>query len=480
MITGIIKNEKLRYPSVDTAFSPSEPYPEYPFAGGLASTKNTVYEAVRNLLINLRLDEKNIGTPKWNPLGEYINKEAKVFVLCNFVYHRKPYETEEEFFSKCTHGSVLRPIIDYIIIAAGKSSSISFGNAPLQSCNWEKVIKDTHADELVKFYASEKIKVEAKDLRMTVSERDFLGNIISEKTSNTGGVVEVNLDDASFLRKVSEARDIPRYRVLDYNPDKTEQYQNLNKHRYLINKNILESDVIFSVPKLKTHEKVGVTLGIKGMVGIVGHKDCLAHHRSGAPELGGDEYPDSNVIREWYSSFHDFVQRRQYHFLLRSFFYVLDTNFSRIIRRLMGGVAAGSWHGNDTAWRMALDLTKIAHFSDSNGVMCPEEKRKHLVLIDAIIGGEGEGPLSPRPVHTKAIIFSDNLFAGDYISAQIMKTDPNRIPLIYNAFGFLNHASKGLPEGQAVNFNGKDLNILEVKNKFTKKYELSKGWIGHA
>ena len=71
---------------------------------------------------------------------------------------------------------------------------------------------------------------------------------------------------------------------------------------------------------------------------------------------------------------------------------------------------AGAWYGNDTAWRMTLDLNNIIHYSDKNGIIKKDQQiRKNLVLVDGIIGGEGEGPLSPIKVETKSLIFSDNL-----------------------------------------------------------------------
>ena len=54
-ISGIIKNEEIGYPTADENFSPSESYPEYPFPKKVANSKNTVYEGVRKLMINLKI-----------------------------------------------------------------------------------------------------------------------------------------------------------------------------------------------------------------------------------------------------------------------------------------------------------------------------------------------------------------------------------------------------------------------------------------
>jgi len=56
----------------------------------------------------------------------------------------------------------------------------------------------------------------------------------------------------------------------------------------------------------------------------------------------------------------------------------------------------GSWWGNDTLWRTILDLNRIARYANQTGRMHESPQRKILVLMDAVIAGEEEGPLEPR------------------------------------------------------------------------------------
>jgi hypothetical protein len=190
------------------------------------------------------------------------------------------------------------------------------------------------------------------------------------------------------------------------------------------------------VPKLKTHEKVGITVGLKGFVGCVGHKDCLAHHRFGPPSNQGDEYPESGRWRVWLSALHEIVYRRQYPRFLDSWLEVADRNARRLARLTAGRVQAGAWHGNDTAWRMALDLAKIVHFANRAGKLTEKRQRAHLSIIDGIIGGEGEGPLSPRAVKSGVLIFSDNVVTGDHIACRLMGFAPKRVPLVRGALDY--------------------------------------------
>ena len=42
---------------------------------------------------------------------------------------------------------------------------------------------------------------------------------------------------------------------------------------------------------MKTHQKVGATLNLKGLVGTISNKNQLVHWQVGYPEINGDECP---------------------------------------------------------------------------------------------------------------------------------------------------------------------------------------------
>src|SRR5271166_4964371 len=180
---AVVSEPNLAYPPGDEFFSPSESYPEYPH-GNAATTPNAVYALVRRVLRDAGLDAANFGTPAWNPFHETLGVGTSVFVLCNFVYHRRPSETVEDFQAKCIHGSVLRALIDYILLAVGPTGRVRFGNSPLQSCEWDRVLADTGADRVVEFYRTRGLPVEAADLRLLVAHRDGLGRVVSVDQRN--------------------------------------------------------------------------------------------------------------------------------------------------------------------------------------------------------------------------------------------------------------------------------------------------------
>lgn len=425
------------------------------------------------------LDRDRAEQEDWNPLGEFISKRGSVFVLCNFVYHRRPNESETDFFSKCTHGSVVRAVVDYVYIAVGREGAIQFGNAPLQSCDWDKVLKDTGADKVEKFYKSNKLPLNAKDLRLFVATRDMLGRINDSVVNESTDAIEVSLDQDSLLEALystdSSSGKSVKFRVSDYNPEMTESCHGKGRHKYIINKKILEADTIVSVPKLKTHEKVGITVGLKGMVGCVGRKECLAHHRFGPPSIDGDEYPENSMFRIQLSRLHDFVYSRRYSTTFVSFLEVVDKTLQRLLRRLMGRVQSGAWCGNDTAWRMTLDLARIMIFSDSKGKISPVGLRRHISLVDGVIGGEGEGPLSPKAVKSGVIVFCDNLVLGDLIACKIMGFSSNAIPLIREALK-LDDVCPPRVQEERIMVDGRSRRLSDLPLVAGRPFRSSRGW----
>ena len=59
--------------------------------------------------------------------------------------------------------------------------------------------------------------------------------------------------------------------------------------------------------------------------------------------------------------------------------------------------------------------------------------RPHLALIDGIVGGEGDGPLAPKPVNSGVLIFGDNVVTVDHAEAILMGYDPDSLPIVRNA-----------------------------------------------
>ncbi len=468
------------YPSAYDAFGPGEELPERLPCTVQLGRRNQIYYAVRRLFIDADLDRDGLGTESWNPLGRWIEPGQKVFILCNFVQHRRLIQAQNHLLAKCVHASVLRAVCDYVLIALGGRGEVVFGNAPLQSADWRAVLKETGAAEVEAFYRSQKLPVRACDLRMMIRQRSTSGMSYNEILRNADKeCILVDLSQSSLLSSIPKASSegAAHFRVMGYDPHRTERFQNAQEHVYLIHREVLSSNVIISLPKLKTHEKVGITCGLKGFVGIAGHKDCLAHHRLGGPSTGGDEYRSDSKFRFFQSLFHDYVNSNSGKGFLRRLGMVVDRNVTRVLSRA-GSIYGGSWYGNDTCWRMALDLTRIAHFADSSGRMTNSFQRKHLCLIDGVIAGEGKGPLSPSPVTAGVLIFSEDVVLADLLGCLLMGFDPLKVPLIREAFGRITNAYSKMQIAMdaRVVVNGVPMSISSIRPVLGRPFRPSPGW----
>lgn len=467
----------VTYPDGDDFYSPDERFPEYKY-DHISRSKNPVYRAVRKTFELAGFDREHLNSPVWNPLGGFVQPGSRVFVLCNFVFNRLSNESAENFKAKCTHGSVLRALVDYLLLAVGKTGHITFGNAPMQFCDWDSVLNDTGAKVVREFYQKYDTRVEAKDLRLFAAHRTRLGRVVSMDKRQESEGVQVNLGSESLMAELDH-KPPARYRVMNYNPRRTEAFHARGSHIYVISRHVLESDVIVNLSKLKTHEKVGITCALKGCVGAVGHKDSLPHHRFGPPERGGDEYPpDRTGLMRKLSSFHDRVWQIPPDRRLGNFLRVIDLTLRRL-EGLRAPITEGAWWGNDTAWRMVLDLARILRYATPTGEMNPSPVRKHVAYIDGIIGGEGQGPLTPKCVPSGLLLFSDNPVSADYAAARLMGFDPDRIPMIREAQNLhsLPLVNQNLADEQ-IYCNGQTCSLSDLVNLATHHFEPAIGWKG--
>ena len=110
-----------------------------------------------------------------------------------------------------------------------------------------------------------------------------------DKMSPSGdplGNVRIDLGKNSFLSEHDGKG--KRYYDAFYDIDETNIHHANGIHEYLISKTTIECDAFISLPKLKTHKKAGVTLNLKGLVGINADKNWLPHCTLAGPEDSGD------------------------------------------------------------------------------------------------------------------------------------------------------------------------------------------------
>ncbi len=426
--------------STTPAYNPHPPYhphidyPEFTFPQRSPS-QNPPYDLLRILLRNLGYDRERYGTKGWNPLGVFIRPGDNVLLKPNFVtsFHSE----DADLFSVVTHPSILRALADYVYLALEGNGKIIIADAPQMDCNWVDLMRIQHMESIQDFYWSEfRFPVEVIDLRnfeLIRSRNPAYSTNRRKLPGDPKGEVVVNLGCKSDFYELSGGD----YYGADYNREETARHHHGEVHEYCLSRTVLESDVIISIPKMKVHKKVGVTLNLKGFVGANTNKNYLIHYRLRGPKHSGDQYPDAIrkadqwILRGQRWLFDAFLARQRawgdcgykvamlaHDVLIRPFHRVSPTTLL---------VDGGNWHGNDSAWRMAADLAKILYFSDRNGLLQEAQQRRFFCVVDGIIGGERNGPLSPSPQKAGCLVAGEDPVAVDMVTTRLMGFDIRKI-----------------------------------------------------
>jgi hypothetical protein len=180
---------------------------------------------------------------------------------------------------------------------------------------------------------------------------------------------------------------------------------------------------------MKTHKKAGLTGALKNLVGLNGHKEFLPHHIVGPYGGGGDCYCSPNTFMGWRDRLIDHYWSNQGNFpISKRKGYLILIGLLRRLAKITGGdgISSGSWSGNETVWRMTLDLNHEFYFGERS-------PKKVISIVDGIIAGEGEGPLWPTPKPLGMVIVGENPVCIDAAIASIMGYNISRIPTVHNA-----------------------------------------------
>ncbi len=452
-------------------FHPGAAYPEY---HGPTGEWNPVYDSVRNLFRDLGLDRSHFGTPEWNPIGDLVPQGSRIVIKPNWVLH----ENEGSGGRDClyTHPSVLRPIIDYALKTS--PASLVIGDAPVQVCNLSSLLSHGYR-EMFDYFHENGVDITVKDFRRTVSERRPGMLAVAENQKPLEDYVLVNLAEKSLLEPISD--DAGKFRVTMYDPHALGENHACGRHRYLVARDILEADLVINVPKLKTHMKAGVTLALKNLVGINGSKEFLPHHRKGAANRGGDNYEYATLPKRILENLLDWLNR---HHLDKPRLYGRGARLGYKLLwldKIRGKPVnvEGGWHGNDTVWRMCLDLNKILLFANSAGSLQATPQRMTLHITDGIIAGEGEGPLRPDPVPFGALVASMNPAVHDWVVTRLMGLSPDAIPIVRQAFDpVLTGITRIKPEEIRVLVGGTSHPVDDIARSHPFAFVPAAGWRG--
>lgn len=476
--TVAVRNSGVsRYPS-KIPYDPPELFPEIESDG--VDPENRVYPAVRKLLIDLGLDLAHQGTPQWNPLGDLVEPGMTVFIKPNTVVH--VHEKRKDLFSVLVHPSILRPVLDYVCKALQGEGKVVIGDSQLYSSNYDKMLVTSGLGDFLKWYQPRtKIDIQWFDLRLNRARRTWLyGRWARTKVEHDPqGYQFVDLGNDSCFKDIDPAR--LRIAIASYK--NMFKHHSDGKHEYLFPKSFLLSDVVINIAKLKTHRRTAVTLALKNYMGLPAHKDSLPHFTTGSPEEGGDQYIHPSKRKRVITFLHDRVQASR--FIPVKFVCAVAKkllwNSCRILP-FKDNVFEAMWWGNDTVWRTLHDLNRAVVYADKEGVVREAPQRRQFVLIDGIVGGEGDGPLACDPVPSGVVFAGFNPVCVDAAAATVMGFDVERIPLIKKG---LDDGRRRLPlyageaKEMAVIEDGKKETYPEFIARPHQRFHAHPQWAGH-
>lgn len=479
----IVYAGEAAYPEVPP-FPPAVSYPEYVFGGRLSTEPNPSYEAVRNTFRLAGLDVSAFGSSAWNPLGGLIHKGEVVLLKPNLVKESHPRDPRGWRYV-LTHGSVIRAVADYVFKAVGPQGKVIIGDAPQTDSSFSAIVRTLGLDRLRSFYADIGLTMELVDFRQ--EEWVNAGGIIVDRRKLSGdshGCVAFDLGNSSEFANHNGGG---RYYGADYDVGVVNRHHTDGRHEYLIAGTAIKCDVLFSLPKLKTHKKAGITVSLKNLVGINGDKNWLPHHTEGSRTKGGDEHPDPPLKHR--------IERRALRSLRRLSLAapfvgtLIHRGARRVGRPVFGDTEAvirnGNWWGNETIWRMCLDLNKLLLYGEPDGTLRPatlQNRKRHFVLVDGIIAGEGRGPMNPDPVKAGLVLFGTHAPSVDAACAFLMGFDPEKIPIVRQSF-----RCRDLPLAEC---DWRDVQLIsnrpewqhklpEIADESTFHFQPHFGWTGH-
>jgi uncharacterized protein (DUF362 family) len=414
-------------------FHPHADFPELP-GGPLSNEPNPAFEGVRECLRLAGLDAERFGRPDWNPLACFIRPGHTVLLKPNWVREKHPRDLHGWRYT-VTHGSVIRAVAEYVAIALRGSGRIVVGDAPQTDSDFGAIARVTGASAVAAWFRGRGLDFDLIDFRRERwVER---GGVIVERIAlpgDPGGYVSFDLgSDSRFVGHQGEGH----YYGAFYDEGEVNSHHTGGHHEYLISGTAIAADVFINLAKLKTHKKTGVTLNLKNLVGINGDKNWLPHHTAGHPRIGGDQFPSGSVGR--------FVERHLGRLARRVAIEMpvvgpwLLARARNIGTAVLGDtehvVRSGNWHGNDTTWRMALDLNTILMYGGADGSLRSDVAPKtYLSFVDGILAGQGSGPLNPDPVPCGVVAFGSRPADVDATCAWLMGFDPDALPVIAQAY----------------------------------------------
>lgn len=382
-----------------------------------------------------------------------------------------------------THHSIITSVLKKVIGFLNGAGKIIITDGPETSASFDKIISHYPVSLWFDMIKGTSIDFSIIDLREDEWMSD--GNVVVQRRKLPGdpkGSVEINLKNNESEFHLHN-KSIKGYFGADSDIGETNRAHDGVNNLYRVSRSVIEADVFINLPKLKTHKKGGITCCLKNLVGINTYKNFLPHCSIGTPDAGGDQFPLKKASSSIESKIMPFLHQR---LLIYPGISKVVSPFISIAKKLFGNndrtIRGGSWHGNDTLWRMVIDLNKILFYGSSDNIMKVDNwlnAKKYIGIVDAIKAGEGNGPKSPDMVNMGYLLIGLNPVAIDAVAAVLMGFDPQKIPAIKNAFNVVKYSiCKFSYNDIKVEIGDSIFCIDEIPLEYKHKFKPHFGWIG--
>ena len=404
---------------------------------------------------------------------DYVRPGDRVVLKPNWVKeHDERHPGPAQWEHVVTHPAVIEAVIRWVAGRLNGDGSIVVCDAPQTDSSFSTLSAYCGLDEMIErcraVFPGPKIKL----LDLRPEEWHAVDGITVSKTQLPGdplGDTFVALNEASEFVGFSGNGQL--YGA-SFNMDETNERHRGERHEYMLCRTPMDADVFINLPKLKTHKKVGLTCALKNLVGINANKNWLPHHTEGTPDQGGDQFPTATTKAKLEHSWMGRAKRLVYGKPLLSRMLV---PLKKVGRLFFGDtqkvVRSGNWHGNDTCWRMVLDLNKCLFDFDGRGQ--PRSKPiRYLAVVDGIVGGEGNGPMAPDRKPCGTIIAGTHPAAVDMTAAMVMGFDWEKLRLLKNSFS--------MKERSFVSFQPGDIQVASNKPEWDGPLGQATDWFEFA
>lgn len=419
-----------------------------------------------------------------NVFRDNIKPGDVVVIKPNWISESHKYK-QTEWEQVITHPFLIGAVLKIVLNILDSKGRVIITDGPQTSSSWQKIMDIMDPSQWIEMGKKNNIEVTILDLRD--DEWKVSGDVIVNRRKLPGdplGSTICNLGSSSEF--VGKTVNNLGFFGSDYDKCETNEAHSNGNHFYKVSRSVIEADVFINLPKMKTHKKTGITCSLKNLVGINTYKNWLPHHTGGSPSEGGDQFPEKGLRSFAEGSltriFYKHLAKNHH---IAKYFIPLKKAGKLIFGDTRKTIRSGSWYGNDTLWRTVLDLNKILFYANTDGLFredIPENKKKYISIVDAVVSGEGNGPDAPDKKNTGLLLLGTDPVSVDAACAKIMGLDWKKIPTIMNSFNIMNYPISQIAYqdiqvvSSIANYN-KMLYQIDAKDTFA--FVPANGWVGN-